>query len=117
MAGSRADDVQYAERVNAAADLIADGRSVVDAAVALAARFGVSTRQARRYVEQAASTGRRPVPEGSVVFTVKLPASLAVRVRERAGRSQVPISALVTQALTEFLAQDRGQGRGRGPRR
>jgi hypothetical protein len=113
MAGSRADDVQYAERVNAAADLIVGGASAVDAAAALADRFGVSTRQARRYVEQAAVTGRRQVPEGSVVFTVKLPASLAARVRERAARSDVAISALVAQALTEFLAP----GRGRDPRR
>jgi hypothetical protein len=117
MAGSRADEVQYAERVNAAADLIAGGVSVVDAATGLAARFGVSVRQARRYVEQAAVTGRRQVPEGSVVFTVKLPASLAGRVRERAARSDVAISVLVAQALTEFLTQDRAPGRGRDPRR
>jgi predicted DNA-binding transcriptional regulator YafY len=113
MAGSRADDVQYAERVNAAADLIAGDVSAMDAATALAARFGVSTRQARRYVDQASSTGRRLVPEGSVVFTVKLPASLAVRVREQAARSEVAISALVAQALTEFLAS----GSRRDPRR
>jgi hypothetical protein len=117
MAGSRADDVQYAERINAAADLIAGGVSVVDAAAGLAARFGVSARQARRYVERAAVTGRRRVPEGSVVFTVKLPASLATQVRERATHSDVAISALVAQALTEFLAPDRTRGRGRDPRR
>jgi predicted HicB family RNase H-like nuclease len=110
MAGSRAGDAQYAERVNAAADLIADDVSAVDAAAALAARFGVSTRQARRYVEHAATAGRRQVPEGTVVFTVKLPASLAARVRERAARSEVAISTLVAQALTEFLSQGRGRG-------
>ena len=73
----------------------------------LAARFGVSTRQARRYVDRASSAGRREVPEGSVVFTVKLPASVAARVRVRAQTSGVTISALVTQALTEFLARGR----------
>jgi hypothetical protein len=110
MAGSRADDAQFAERVNTAADVIASGVSAVDAAAVLAARFGVSMRQARRYVDQAAATGRREVPEGSVVFTVKLPASVAARVRGRAQASGVTISALVAQALTEFLA--RGHGRG-----
>jgi hypothetical protein len=110
MAGSRADDGQFAERVNAAADVIAGGVTAVEAAAMLAVRFGVSTRQARRYVDQASSTGRREVPEGSVVFTVKLPASVAARVRGRAQASGVTISALVTEALTEFLA--RGQGRG-----
>jgi hypothetical protein len=48
------------------------------------------------------------VPEGSVAFTVKLPASVAVRAR--AQTAGVTISALVKQALTEFLA--RGGGRG-----
>jgi hypothetical protein len=61
--------------------------SVVDATAALATRFAVSLRQARRYVDQAAATGRRPVPETTVVFTVKLPASLAARVRKKAARS------------------------------
>jgi hypothetical protein len=112
MTGRRADGGEFAERVNAAADVLAGGVTAVDAAVMLAARFGVSTRQARRYVDQAASTGRREVPEGSVVFTVKVPASVAARVRRRARVSGVTISALVTQALTEFLAP----GRGRGPR-
>jgi hypothetical protein len=110
MAGSRADGAQYAQRVNAAVDLLAGGVSAMDAASALATRFGVSSRQARRYVDQATSTGRRPVPEDSVVFTVKLPASLATRVRERAARSEVAISALVAQALTEFLSPGRRPG-------
>jgi len=107
MSGSRAGGVQSAERVNAAADLAAGGISAVDAARVLAARFGVSVRQARRYVDQASSTGRRQVPEASVVFTVKLPASLAARVRGRAARSGMTISATVAEALTEFLSRGR----------
>jgi predicted HicB family RNase H-like nuclease len=103
MAGGRADDAQYAERVNAAADVIA-------AAATLAARFGVSTRQARRYVDQASAAGRREVPQDSVVFTVRLPASLAARVRARARASGLTISALVAEALTEFLSRGRGRG-------
>jgi hypothetical protein len=110
MAGNRADDAQYAERVNAAADLLNEGASAVQAAAVLADRFGVSTRQARRYVDQAISTGRREVPEESVVFTVKLPASLAARVRGRAQASGVTISGLVAQALTDFLSRGRGRG-------
>jgi hypothetical protein len=112
MAGSRADDARYAERVNAAANLIEDGMSTVDAAAALADRFGVSGRQARRYVDQAMATGRRPVPEASVVFTVKLPASLAARVRRNAARTGTTISATVAEALTEFLARNRQDPRG-----
>jgi predicted HicB family RNase H-like nuclease len=109
MAGSRADDARYAERVNAAADVIAGGATVADAAATLAARFGVSTRQARRYVDQAVSAGRREVPQESVVFTVRLPASLAARVRARARASGVTISALVAEALAELLSRRRGR--------
>ena len=112
MPGDRSDGVRYAQRVNAAADLLAGGASAIEVTRMLAARFGVTTRQARRYVEAAATTGRRAVPEPSVVFTVKLPASLAARVRARAARSGVTLSALVGEALTEFLAP----GRRRGPR-
>jgi Ribbon-helix-helix protein, copG family len=110
MAGGRAGQAQYAERVNAAADLVGQGSSTVDAAGVLAARFGVSVRQARRYVDQATVTGRRVVPPEGVVFTVRLPAPLAARVRRRAASSGVTISALVTRALTEFLSQGRAPG-------
>jgi len=109
--GGRADNTEYAVRVNAAADLLADGMSPADAAAALATQFAVSTRQARRYIDRAASAGRRPVPEDSVVFTVKLPASLAARVRQHAQDTGVTISALVTQALTAHLSAGRRPGR------
>jgi predicted DNA-binding transcriptional regulator YafY len=109
--GSRADNKEYAERVNAAADLLADGMPAVDVAATLAARFAVSTRQARRYVDRATAAGRRPVPEGSVVFTVKLPASLVARVRHHAHDTGVTISALVAEALTAHLRTRRRSGR------
>ena len=106
MPGSRSGGVAYAQRVNAAADLLAGGASAMDASSVLAARFGVSARQARRYVDQAAASGPLAVPQTSVVFTVKLPPVLVTRVRRRAARSGVTISALVGQALTEYLAPD-----------
>jgi hypothetical protein len=77
-----------------------------EAARVLAGRFAVSARQARRYVDRAA-VGRVRMPKASVVFTVKLPAALAERVRTQARESGVTISALVARALTEFL--DRGR--------
>ena len=44
------------------------------------------------------------VPQDTVVFTVKLPAGLAGRVRAHAREAGLTISAVVTQALEEFLA-------------
>ena len=104
---------EQAERVNAAVDLLEAGLSAAEAARVLAARFGVSARQARRYADQARASGRAQVPEASVVFTVKLPAALAGRVRAHARESGTTISAVVTRALTEFLAR----GRRNHPRR
>jgi predicted HicB family RNase H-like nuclease len=112
MHGGRAHAGEYARRVNAAAGLLASGVPVVEAVRELVARFGCSARQARRYVERAEQDGPTPVPEATTVFTVRLPVALAARVRERARESGTTISALVAQALTEFLA--RGH---RGPRR
>ena len=102
-----------AERVNAAVDLLEAGMPAAEAAQVLAGRFGVSARQARRYADQAGASGRVEVPEESVVFTVKLPAALAGRVRAHARESGTTISAVVTRALTEFLAR----GRRNNPRR
>ena len=106
MAGDRrAGSTEYAARVNAAADLLAAGVAEAEAARVLAGRFGCSARQARRYVGQAAAGGRAAVPEPGVVFTVKLPGRLAAAVREHARASGRTISAVVAQALEEFLAR------------
>jgi predicted HicB family RNase H-like nuclease len=114
MRGGRVGAGEYARRVNAAAELLRSGVALAEAARLLADRFGCSARQARRYVERAAQDGPTPVPEATTVFTVRLPAALAARVRERARESGSTLSALVAQALTEFLA--RGHRGDRGPR-
>jgi hypothetical protein len=103
----RAAGGQHAGRVNAAADLAAAGVPAAQAARVLAGRFGCSVRQARRYVDRAAASGRVPVPGPGVVFTVKLPGRLAAAVREHARASGRTISAVVAQALEEFLARAR----------
>jgi predicted transcriptional regulator len=53
------------------------------------------------------------VPGAKVVFTVKVPAELARRVRRAAKATGQTISAVVSQALAEFLDRP---GEGRGPR-
>jgi hypothetical protein len=103
----RAAGSEHAERINAAAELAEAGIPAAEAARVLAERFGCSVRQARRYVDQAAASGRVAVPEPGVVFTVKLPGRLAGAVREHARVSGRTISAVVAQALEEFLARAR----------
>ena len=107
--GRRARAEQVAKRVNTAVDLLAGGMEVADATVVLARRHRLSERQARRYVERARDEGVMEVAGPKVVFTVKLPAVLARRVRRMARTTGQSISALVSQALTEFLERhDRG---------
>lgn len=112
MAGDRrVDAIEYATRINAAVLLVEAEVSVVEATTALAGRWGVSRRQARRYVDAAVTGGRVPVPEASVVFTVKVPAALAERVRAHARDRGITISAAVTRALTEFVTPSSRPGR------
>jgi predicted HicB family RNase H-like nuclease len=106
--GRRARADQVAKRVNTAAELLDDGMTVIDATVTLARRHRLSERQARRYVERARDEGAMEVAKPKIVFTVKLPAALARRVRHAARATGQSISGLVAQALAEFLdRQDR----------
>jgi hypothetical protein len=109
----RARVAQYAERVNRALGLL---RRLPPAAVlrALARRYGVSPRQARRYVEVAQEHPEGVlVPEPTVVFTVKLPVSLARRLRVLARTTGESLSALVTHGLEDWLHRVRpGPGGG-----
>ena len=50
------------------------------------------------------------VPGRKLVFTVKLPAGLARRVRGAARATGQSISALVSEALSEFLDRHHGGG-------
>jgi predicted HicB family RNase H-like nuclease len=101
--GRRARGEQVAKRVNAASELLSAGMDVIDATRALARRYRLSERQARRYVERARDEGAMEIPDRKIVFTVKLPATLARRVRRAAAASGRSISSLVSQALSEFL--------------
>ncbi len=104
--GRRAGGEEYAARVNAAAALLAAGVPAVDAARELAARFGLSQRQAHRYVDRAAG-GPMQAPQPTTVFTVKLAVQLVARVRAHAAATGRTISSVVAQALEEFLSRTR----------
>lgn len=110
--GRRARADQVAKRVNTAAGLLAGGMAVVDATAVLARRHRLSQRQARRYVERARDAGPIDVPGPKIVFTVKVPAVLARAVRRAATGTGQSISAVVSQALSEFLERHHGGSRG-----
>jgi transposase-like protein len=107
----RSQDSELAERINTAIALLRKGSSGEEAVSEIMGRFGVSRRQAYRYIRQAQSTKRKvPVPEQKVVFTVKLPGSLVSFMRQLSDSTEESLSDLVTQALKTFLRR-RGYGR------
>jgi predicted DNA-binding transcriptional regulator YafY len=110
--GRRASADQQAQRLNAAVELLDAGLGIAEAARRLAGRFDLSERQARRYVDQARERGPVAVPEPTVVFTVKLPAGVADRLRRHARASGRTLSGLVAQAVTELLDRLRLERRG-----
>jgi predicted HicB family RNase H-like nuclease len=105
MALRRAHADEYAVRVNRAVELLAD-LSPADAVRGLEAEFGLSERQARRYVNAALA---RPegvaVPERTVVFTVRMAPSLIAGLRARAQASGVSLSAATAAAVGAYLEQ------------
>jgi len=105
VSGGRARGGEFAERINAAVELVEADTPAAEAARVLAARFGCSPRQAHRYVQRALDAGRVEVPGPVAVFTVKVPAQLVARVRAHAAASGRTISSVVTQALEEFLSR------------
>jgi hypothetical protein len=113
VAGRRADAGEHAVRVNAAAELLDAGVGVAEACRVVASRFGVSERQARRYVDRAVHSGPVAAPRVTTVFTVKLPVELARQIRQYAKASGQTISAVVTAAVQEFLSHSRRQRSGR----
>jgi hypothetical protein len=103
---------QYAQRVNQALALL-DRLAVPAVLRTLVRRYQVSLRQARRYIDVAQQHPRGvPVPEPTMVFTVKLPVGLIRRVRARARTTGTSLSGLVTRALEDWLERVRPGPRG-----
>ena len=108
----RSPHAELAERINVARSLLKEGSSRDEALSVIMDRFGVSKRQAYRYIEEAFRVKRTvPVPERKVVFTVKVPESLVSFIRHVANATGESLSVIVTQALKAFLKR-----RGYGPK-
>jgi predicted transcriptional regulator len=99
MARRRAYADEFARRLNRAAELLCE-RPPSAARRLLQAEYGLSERQARRYIRAAERTPRGvAVPERTVVFTVRLPPSVIDTVRQAAVESGRSLSATAADAL------------------
>ena len=82
-----------------------------DAVVSLCRQFGLSRRQAYRYLQEAQAIGHAvPIVAPSVAITLKMPANVVRDVRAYSVRSGLTISEIVTRAITAFLTAIRGHG-------
>jgi hypothetical protein len=91
--------------------LIKSEESLSSAATALARRYGISKRQAYRYVREAELIGKQvPVPDAKLAFTVKLSKNLIKALRRYAKNTGQSLSEIVTQALEAFLQNGRRRG-------
>ena len=81
------------------------------AADILVHRYSVSRRQAYRYLEEAQELGY-PVPVGevSVPMTIKVPESVARRLREESRSRGLTIGEIVSRAVGDWLWRERGRG-------
>ncbi len=79
--------------------------------MALSRSFGLSRRQAYRYLELARAGAPAPSAAGhSVTITLKMPESLARDLRAHATKRGVTTSDVVRQAVSAFLAAKRRHG-------
>jgi Arc/MetJ-type ribon-helix-helix transcriptional regulator len=106
----RSTQVQKAERLRAARRLLADEIGIAEAAVALSRTFGLSRRQAYRYLELARAGAPPLAAENSVTITLKMPESLARGLRAHATARGVTTSEVVRQAVAAFLVAKRRHG-------
>lgn len=109
---AKSSNLERTKRFNRAVDLVQMYSSTSEAAVALAEQYGISVRQAYRYVHEATEKKRQiPVPDRKIPFTVKLSVELVSELRDYRGYSGKTLSNVVDQALRTFL---KGQEHGKG---
>jgi predicted DNA-binding transcriptional regulator YafY len=108
---SKSSAAEQVRRVNVTVSLLQRKTTSPQVLGRLVTRYGLSRRQAYRYLEQARRAhAPLAVPEPKAVFTVKLPKGLIWQVRQRARRERSSISLWVEQALRRWLSKPKGHG-------
>ena len=98
-------------RINAAHELVQTQEPLASAASILAKRFGVTSRQAYRYLESALqNSAPLEIPDAKAVLTVRLPVGLIHRLRARPRPPDQSLSDFVAAALSAALAKETYRG-------
>ena len=107
----RSTKADKARQLNVAHRLLKRNVALPDAAQRLTQRFGLSLRQAYRYLEEAAELdGPVEVAEATVPVTLKLPPTTARALRACARSSGLTMGVIVTRALDALLGTLRRHG-------
>lgn len=102
---ARSSRSQKVERLNAAYTLLAQGVSASEAVLRLSQRFGLSQRQAYRYVQHARAMDRPVEPaEALIPITIKIPGTLAETLRTHSKSSGDSIGEIVARALRRLFS-------------
>ena len=108
---ARSSNPEKAQRLNAAFDLLARGYTLADAAAALTQEFGLSRRQAYRYLQEAQGIdGPIPVSSPTIPMTIKVPEAVVVKLRAYAQSSGLTIGEIVARAVLSLLEKARRHG-------
>ena len=107
----RSTKADKARQLNVALRLLERNVALPEAAQRLSHQFGLSLRQAYRYLEEAAELDQPvEVAEATVPITLKLPPTTVRVLRAYARSSGLTIGAIVTRALDAFLGALRRHG-------
>ena len=108
---ARSTNTERAKRLNAAFDLLARGHALAQAAAVLTEEFGLSRRQAYRYLQEAQSI-KRPVEVcvPSIPITIKVPEDVVVMLRAHARARGLTIGEIVARAVVRLLARQHRHG-------
>ncbi len=101
----RSTRAQKVERLNAAYTLLAQGVATSEAVLRLSQRFGLSQRQAYRYLQDARAMSQPAEPaEALIAITIKIPGTLAAALRAHSRSSGASIGEIVARALRRFFS-------------
>ena len=101
---TRSSNTDKTYRLNAAFDLLTKGYTLAEAAEALTQQFGLSRRQAYRYLQEASEIDAPIlIASPTIPITIKIPADVVNRLRSHAQTSGMTIGEIVAQAIISFL--------------
>ena len=108
---ARSTKADKARQLNAAYALLQRNTPLPKAMQQLSGEFGLSERQAYRYLNEATHLDRPvEVVETMVPITLKIPAGTALLLRAYSKSTGLTIGAIVTRALAMFLNTQRRHG-------